>query len=240
MQREPLPDDLADTSPLLPLHQQPVPRTRKCSPWLDAAPFVGVLLVVTLIVTLVHTLGMASVPPPPPSLTQLRLMINVSAGVEVAVLLSVPDGFALNGAGPAFPVVAEMLPYRQQDLFYSARYPLWAGLVGRGMVFAAVDLPGTGASTGPTIPKEYSDEELHVAQQVIAWLAAQPWSTGRVGLVGKSWSAFNALMLAMRRTPYLAAIYVAHGSEDLFFNDVHYPEGAMVRWPSSSPPPLFC
>ncbi len=93
-------------------------------------------------------------------------------------------------------------------------------------MFAAVDVPGTGSSSGPTVPKEYSDEELQAGAEVIAYLARQPYSIGKVGLVGKSWSAFNAIMFAMRRTPYVAAIYVAHGSEDLFFNDVHYPMGA--------------
>jgi hypothetical protein len=45
-------------------------------------------------------------------------------------------------------------------------------------------------------------------------------------LSGKSWSAFNAIIFAMRHTPHVAALYVAHGSEDLFFNDVHYTMGA--------------
>jgi hypothetical protein len=56
--------------------------------------------------------------------------------------------------------------------------------------------------------QEYSDDELLVGQEVIAFLASQPWSTGKVGLVGKSWSAFNALMLAYLNTPHLAAIYI--------------------------------
>ena len=32
--------------------------------------------------------------------------------------------------------------------------------------------------------------------EVIAWLAAQPWCTGKVGMIGISWGGFNALQVA--------------------------------------------
>jgi hypothetical protein len=129
--------------------------------------------------------------------------------------------------------------------FFFLPFPFFSLFFRNGVVFVALDCPGTGSSPGQTIHKEYSDEEvssimslpsafhflvtlqqLQNAQEAISWLSNQSWSTGKIGLVGKSWSAFNALMLAAMQTPHLAAIYVAHGSADLYFNDVHYLDGA--------------
>jgi putative CocE/NonD family hydrolase len=75
--------------------------------------------------------------------------------------------------------------------------------------------------------REYSDAELADLQEVIAKLAELPWSSGKIGMQGISWSAFNALMMAMRSPPALMAILVLHGSEDLYANDVHNIDGAL-------------
>ena len=40
---------------------------------------------------------------------------------------------------------------------------------------------------------------------MIAWLAQQPWCTGRVGMIGISWGGFNGLQVAARRPPQLGA-----------------------------------
>jgi len=41
------------------------------------------------------------------------------------------------------------------------------------------------------------------ACDVIAWLAAQPWCTGSVGMFGISWGGFNALQVAAMNPPAL-------------------------------------
>jgi len=47
-------------------------------------------------------------------------------------------------------------------------------------------------------------------------------------MYGISWGAFNALMLATyRRPPALKALYVLHGSHDLYSLDVHYMDGIL-------------
>lgn len=76
--------------------------------------------------------------------------------------------------------------------------------------------------------REYSETELNDCYTAIEYLAKYGHSNGRVGMFGISWSAFNTLMMAtLRRPPALRAIYAAHGSEDLYKNDVHYPDGIM-------------
>ena len=65
-----------------------------------------------------------------------------------------------------------------------------------GFAVLRVDLRGTGSSGGH-LPDEYSDIERDDLTRVIRWIAAQPWSTGRIGMFGTSYSGFNSLHMAM-------------------------------------------
>jgi putative CocE/NonD family hydrolase len=60
---------------------------------------------------------------------------------------------------------------------------------------------------------------------VIAWLARQRWSNGKVGMLGISWGGFSAIQLALRRPPALKAILAVAATEELFTEDVHYIDG---------------
>ena len=75
---------------------------------------------------------------------------------------------------------------------------------------------------------EYSRQEQDDALEVIAWLAAQPWCTGAVGMIGISWGGFNALQVAARRPPALKAIITLCSTDDRYADDMHYMGGAML------------
>jgi uncharacterized protein len=62
---------------------------------------------------------------------------------------------------------------------------------------------------------------------VIHWLAAQPWSSGSVGMDGTSCSGFNALQVAAERPAALKAVIAIHASDDRYTDDVHYTGGAL-------------
>jgi predicted acyl esterase len=161
------------------------------------------------------------------------------AGYEVNIergTLAMKDGTALavtyfkpvpKAEGERFPVVLEMLPYRKDDYFYARDYDIYLYLAERGIAGARIDIRGTGGSAGMLPDREYSDAELADLEEAIGQVAALPWSNGKVGMQGISWSAFNALMMAMRSPPALKAILVLHGSEDLYANDVHNIDGAL-------------
>jgi predicted acyl esterase len=57
---------------------------------------------------------------------------------------------------------------------------------------------------------------------VIAWLAAQPWSTGAVGMYGVSYGGFNSIQVAMDRPPALKAIIPIFATDDRYTDDVHF------------------
>jgi predicted acyl esterase len=64
--------------------------------------------------------------------------------------------------------------------------------------------------------------------EVIAWLAAQPWCSGVVGMMGISWGGFNGLQIAARRPPALKAIVTICSTDDRYANDVHYMGGTLL------------
>lgn len=151
--------------------------------------------------------------------------------------LTMPDGTTLavsywmptaKEEGEKFPVFFEMNGYRKDDLCYlSWDYPVGAYFAKRGYVVAKVDLRGTGDSTGTLPEAEYSEEEIADCVEVIGQLAKQPWSNGNVGMYGLSWGAFNSYMTARRKPEALKAILIAHASDDLYYQDVHFIDGAL-------------
>ena len=62
---------------------------------------------------------------------------------------------------------------------------------------------------------------------MIAWLAAQPWSNGRVGMFGTSYSGFNSIQMACEQPPALHAICAIYATDDRYTDDVHYMGGAL-------------
>ncbi|MEU8803859.1 CocE/NonD family hydrolase [Spirillospora sp. NPDC048819] len=125
------------------------------------------------------------------------------------------------------PVVLEFIPYRKRDLTAlrdSIHHPYMAG---HGYAGVRVDLRGTGDSEG-VLTDEYLERELLDAEEILAWLADQPWSDGRAGMMGISWGGFNALQVAARRPPSLAAIVPLCFSDDRYADDVHYMGGCLL------------
>jgi len=149
--------------------------------------------------------------------------IPMADGVRLAVTLYLPD----DGAGPQ-PCILEALPYRKDDQTASYR-PEYSRLRDEfRYAVARVDLRGTGSSGG-LATDEYPEQEQVDLLEVIAWLAAQPWCDGNVGMYGTSYSGFNALQLACERPPALKAVVAIYATDDRYTDDVHY-TGGLLRW----------
>jgi len=88
---------------------------------------------------------------------------------------------------------------------------MWAP---HGYAVVKVDSRGSGKSPGKldvNSPAEFRD--FHDA---IEWAAVQPWSSGKVGLLGISYYAAGQWMIAAERPPHLAAILPWQGTYDFY------------------------
>ncbi|MEM6610136.1 MAG: CocE/NonD family hydrolase [Pseudomonadota bacterium] len=149
--------------------------------------------------------------------------IPMPDGVKLAARVFLPPD-AIERPAPA---VLEFLPYRRRDATSArdeATYPAYAA---EGVAGVRVDLRGTGDSGGH-FDDEYSEQELSDAETVIAWIAAQPWCSGAVGMMGISWGGFNAFQVAARRPSALKAVISIASTVDRFADDIHFKGGAMM------------
>ncbi len=151
-----------------------------------------------------------------------KTWIPMKDGVRLAATLYMPGGAK---PGEKFPALLEYLPYRKDDGTAAEDYPTHSYFARRGYVGARVDIRGFGESEGVPPEREYSEQEQEDGEQVIVWLAHQPWSNGNVGMFGISWGGFNSLQMAMRHAPGLKAILAVDATAELFHDDVHYMDG---------------
>jgi len=166
----------------------------------------------------------AALPPSAPTygVELMKTWIPMKDGVRLAVTLYMPAGLK---SGVRVPALLEYLPYRKDDDEAIRDYGTHAYFARRGYVGARVDIRGFGASEGTPPDREYSAREQQDGEQVIAWLASQPWSNGNVGMLGISWGGFNSIQMALRKPPALKAILAVAATEELFKEDVHYVDG---------------
>ncbi|WP_295853771.1 CocE/NonD family hydrolase [uncultured Xylophilus sp.] len=83
-----------------------------------------------------------------------------------------------------------------------------------GFVVIQVDARGTGRSPGFLDP--FGPVETRDYYECIEWAGTQPWSNGRVGLIGVSYLAIKQWQVAALRPPHLAAIVPWEGSADFY------------------------
>jgi predicted acyl esterase len=161
----------------------------------------------------------------------------VSSAVEVVRHEWIPlaDGTRLaariwrpyNAADCPVPAILEYIPYRKNDGTAARDVSLHLPIAQAGYAIVRVDLRGSGDSDG-ILPDEYSSIELSDALEVISWIAAQPWCDGGVGIIGKSWGAFNGLQIAALQPPALKAVISVCGTDDRYAEDVHYTGGSLL------------
>ena len=127
------------------------------------------------------------------------------------------------------PAILEAIPYRKGDgttIADEGRHPWFAA---NGYAGVRLDIRGSGDSEG-VLRDEYLEQEQDDAVAAIAWLAAQPWCSGKVGMIGYSWGGFAALQVAARRPPELGAIVTVDSTDDRYADDVHYMGGCLLAY----------
>jgi putative CocE/NonD family hydrolase len=125
------------------------------------------------------------------------------------------------------PAILEYIPYCKRDGTAARDEAMHPYFAGHGYAAVRVDMRGSGESDG-VLRDEYLQQEHDDGVEVIAWLARQPWCTGKVGMMGKSWGGFNCLQVAALRPPELAAILSVCSTDDRYADDVHYMGGCLL------------
>ncbi len=150
--------------------------------------------------------------------------IPLSDGSRLASRIWLPE----DAMQSRVPAILEYLPYRKRDFTRGRDEPMHHYFAGQGYAAIRVDIRGSGDSDGLLLD-EYLTQELDDAVEVIRWIASQPWCTGMVGMMGKSWGGFNALQVAARRPPALKAIITVCSTDDRYADDAHYMGGCLLN-----------
>src|SRR5215213_335887 len=152
---------------------------------------------------------------------------GAKASDKTPVILSIGPYFNHSGqTGPAGP--AEGTNYdpvgpnegpseRFQDFVEGSK------LLKKGYSFVMVDLRGFGGSNG-CLDWSGPGEQADVVNAV-KWAASQPWSTGKVGMYGKSYDGLTGLIGVDKRPAGLAAVV----SQEPVYDDYRYLYGDGMR-----------
>lgn len=100
--------------------------------------------------------------------------------------------------------------------------------VPNGYIVIHADVRGAGASPGMLDP--FSRRETEDYATLITWAARQPWSTGKVGLLGTSFQAINQYQVAALQPEGLAAILPWEGAFDQYREIAYYGGILNVAW----------
>ncbi len=149
--------------------------------------------------------------------------ITLSDGTRLSARVWMPEG----AASRPVPAILEYLPYRKRDGTCARDALTHPWFASRGYACLRVDMRGNGDSEG-LMEDEYTAQELSDAVEVINWIAAQPWSTGKVGMMGISWGGFNSLQVAALQPEPLKAIITLCSTVDRFADDIHYKGGCLL------------
>src|SRR5215510_1269854 len=110
-----------------------------------------------------------------------NVLIPLGDGTRLAARIWLPE----DAERHPVPAILEYLPYRKRGGTYERDALTHPYLAGHGYAGVRVDIRGSGESEG-VLTDEYPLQEQDDALEVIAWLAAQPWCTGAVGMMGIS------------------------------------------------------
>jgi len=125
------------------------------------------------------------------------------------------------------PAILEYIPYRKRDGTIGRDEVMHKYFAGHGYAVIRLDQRGNGDSQG-IMRDEYTRLELEDGAEAIAWIAAQPWCSGKVGMMGKSWGGFNCLQVAALAPPALGAIITVCSTTDRYADDIHFKGGCLL------------
>jgi putative CocE/NonD family hydrolase len=155
--------------------------------------------------------------------------VPVADGTRLAVTWYLP------AQGPAvtlFPVLLWYMPGHREnidprtgEIRPGMDLQELAFLTAHGYAVAIAEMRGSGASFGFRVLDRGPQIGLD-GRDLVNWLAAQPWSTGEVGMIGVSYQGFTQFATAAQRPPALKAIFPEiAGFDD--YTSLYFPGGIL-------------
>jgi putative CocE/NonD family hydrolase len=155
----------------------------------------------------------------PDATVDRNVMVAMRDGVRIAC-----DVFRPKEPG-RYPVLYAVSPYIKDTVYLPTmsvyRYRETGNIarwVDKGYVYVHADARGAGQSEG--LYERFSPDELHDLYDMVEWCGTQPWSNGRVGMIGESYYGIVQWFAAAQKPPHLACIAPYDASTDLYRNSV--------------------
>ncbi len=132
-------------------------------------------------------------------------MVPMRDGVKLATDLYFPEG-----QEGKLSCIMIRTPYKKESSELDGKF-----YAARGYVVAIQDVRGRYASEGEWKPFVNEGQDGY---DVIEWVAAQPWSDGKVGMVGGSYLGWVQFWAAVQKPPHLVTIIPNVVPPDPFYN----------------------
>ena len=178
--------------------------------------------------------------PPFDGRTRHSLYIPMKDGVEVAIDYYLPTPAGVETT-EKLPVVLHYTRYQRATEDETGKLntavdedPVLQHLSSNGYVVAVADARGTGASFGVN-EGAFSPAETADSHTIIEWLAAQSWSSGKVGMQGRSYPGMTQYEAATQGPPALKAIFAEMAGPtayDFVFTNGTYKKDFVDQWGS--------
>ena len=141
----------------------------------------------------------------------VKILVPSFDGTSISMALHFPKIDGCDWGADALPEACRLPVVMDAGPYYAGsienekfRPPIVEWLVPRGYVVAYMSIRGTGESGG--CMELFSMNEQKDVDAMVTWLAEQPWSTGNVGMMGRSYDGTTPLMAAALGNPHLKTI----------------------------------
>jgi len=150
-----------------------------------------------------------------------NVMVPARDGIRLATDVYAPGrGGVVSGR---FPAIVERTPYNKESGAESqVQY-----FVPRGYVVVRQDIRGRYGSEGKWRPLRDDGPD---GADLLAWIAAQPWSNGKVGTVGTSYGGATQHAIAIANAPSLAAMVPVDAMSNTGYYGIRHHGAFELRW----------
>ena len=171
-----------------------------------------------IVLALCATLKAASEAPPPQFRAQFGVKIPMRDGVHLVADVWLPQ------EPGRYPAILVRTPYLK-NLSLLGTTKLAQFYAGQGYVYVVQDTRGRGDSEGEF---NFFFPEGKDGYDTIEWMASQPWSNGRVGMMGLSYLGTVQWLAAREHPPHLVCI-TPTAPAGHWFDEIPYTGGAWAR-----------